>query len=190
MRIFMTMIAILAAGSLPALADDVGIDFDAMPVGTVLVTETREDEPQRYHETYLGREGAFHVVEIGRPDGKGGVKPLTRRFFDAGGRLVRSEKKGRFQSSHTPFSCEYSTGPCETVYVYANPFRDGKRVTHRRRYVNRLDGTILTVSLARRGQDPLEIPYELGRYNLRVSSEYTNALGQIRGFRLIEIVEP
>ena len=174
----------------PAFADDIGIQFDDMKIGTKLVTESRDKKPKRYTETYLGKQGDYHVIEIGKIADDGAAKAIAKGFFDSEGRLIRSEKNGKFSYEHTPFSCKYLLGDCAETYVYANPFKNGKRVTHHKTYMNSIDGDVVTVALKLSDGSYLKIPYQLGAYNFRVSSEYTNALGQVRGFRLIEIVEP
>jgi len=174
----------------PANAEDIGLQFDDMPIGTKLITETLDDDPQQYAETYVGKKGEFHVIELSRIKSDGTEPRILVRLYDEAGRLIRKEKDGKLNSSNTPFSCEYVLGPCEQTYVYANPFKNGKLVTHDDFYRNELRGKTLTVAKQLADGSFLEIPYELGPYNLRVSSKYTNNLGQVRGYRLIEISEP
>ena len=178
----------LVAGS--AHAEVVGLQFDKMPVGTKLITETRDADPQQYAETYVGKKGDVYVIERSKIKSDGTEPLILVQHYDEKGRLIRKEKDGKMNSTHTPFSCAYVLDRCEHTYVYADPFKSGKLDTLKDVYRNQLDGKVLTVAKQLADGSYMEIPYELGPYNLRISSEYTDADGQTQGYKLIEIIEP
>ena len=173
----------------PAHAEDVGIKFDEMKIGTTLVTEFHGSDPIRLSEKYVGRRGDFFVTEVMRSKGDEEPEFSSTSFYDSKGRLVRRDRTKGFEE-YTPYSCMYALGECKHGYQYPNPFKDYKQTKNSSEYVNRLEGDTYYVTWKMVDGSIAEVPYKLGPYNLRVSSEYKNALGQQRGFRLIELKVP
>lgn len=174
----------------PALSQDVGIHFDQMQPGTQWTIEYIDDKTRR-EETYMGREGDFHITEYAAIEPNGERRFTFKRFYDAQGRLVRGERDGAAMTV-LPFSCRYAVGNCthdsKIPNVYA-PSND-KFLESKRHHVNRLEGRVFYFGTVLSDGTVREYPFELGKYNLRVGLEYENALGQKRGFRLVEIMEP
>ena len=173
----------------PAIAQEVGIKFHEMKIGTTLVTESYGTNPIRLSEKYIGKSGDFYVTEITR--GKRGetLKFSSTSFYDSRGRLIRRDRTKGFEE-YTPFSCHYTLGNCKHGYQYPNPFKDYKQTKNSSEYTNRLEGDQLIITWKMADDSIAEVPYKLGPYNLRVSSSYKNALGEQRGHKLIELIEP
>ena len=174
----------------PAMAQDVGIQFDQMKPGTQWTIENVHDQSRR-EETYLGREGEFHITEYFGIEPSGERRFIFKRYYDAQGRLVRGERDGA-ALTYQPFSCRYTVGECSHfkklphVYSQSNTrFRES--TLH---HVNRVDGGVFYFGTVLSDGSVREYPFELGKYNLRVGQAYETNLGQKRGFKLIEIVEP
>ncbi|WP_298356311.1 hypothetical protein [uncultured Litoreibacter sp.] len=173
-----------------AAAQDVGLQFDEMPVGTQWTIEYLDDQARR-EETYLGREGDFHITEYVGIKPTGERRVIFKRSYDAEGRLVKGERDGAANTT-LPFSCRYAVGECthesKIPNVYS-PSNDGF-LESTRRHVNRLEGGVFYFGMVLSDGTVREFPFELGKYNIRVAQEYENNLGQKRGFKLISIVEP
>lgn len=176
---------------LPANAQDVGIQFGKMKVGTTLVTQNLSGKKLVRSEKYLGRRGDFFVTEKSWVNADGTTKRIGNSFYDAKGRLIKTEHKTG-QSTYTPFSCMFAVGACKHTHDYPNPFskKTVKRTKSVSRYDNRLEGNTFIVTWKMADGSTAEVPFQLGPYNFRVSSKYKNALGQLRGHTLIKIIEP
>ena len=70
-----------------------GIQFDQMKPGTQWTIENVYDQSRR-EETYLGREGEFHITEYFGTEPSGERRFIFKRYYDAQGRLVRGERNG------------------------------------------------------------------------------------------------
>lgn len=184
-----TFLVCLGLFSALALADDVGIHFDKMPIGTTLITEVHRTKPFQRSEKYIGKQGAFYAIETKIRKGNDEFKKSSTDLYDLKGRLVRREREKGFEE-YTPYSCHYQLGVCEHDYQYPNPFKNFNQTKHKRRYSTRLEGDTLIVSWALANGDAAEAPFELGPYNLRISNEYLNRLGRKTGFKFIELIEP
>ena len=174
----------------PAMAQDIGIQFDQMQPCTRWTTENIDDQSRR-EETYLGREGDFYITEYIGTKPSGEQRFVFKRYYDTQGRLVRAERDGAAMTV-LPFSCRYAVGKCthnsKVPYVYG-PSNDrfSEKTLH---HENRLEGRVFYFGTVLSNGSVREYPFELGKYNLRVGQEYENNLGQKRGFKLVEIVEP
>ena len=89
-----------------------------------------------------------------------------------------------------PWSCQFEVGECTETHTYPNPFKDYKLVTNTRTYTNRIEGDLFLFTYKNVMDEVVEIPFELGPYNLRINSIYNNALNQPAGFELVELQEP
>jgi hypothetical protein len=170
---------------------NVGIQFTEMPVGTQWVVR-RVDRKTRYIYTYIGQQDNEHRLRIEAL--KPGKKPkqIAIRYFDPQGRLLRSESHLGESRRYEPFDCTFRTGPCTHTYYYPLPPKKGKTRTRstKTRFDNRRrDNGIEVVRFSRSG-DRRTYWFELGKYNIRVSNKYTNALGKKRGFDVISIKAP
>lgn len=184
-------VALVFVSTLSVYAKDVGIKFDEMAVGTTLVTQSLSGKKRVSVEKYIGKRNGFHLMEESWLSPDGTSEPLGEVLYDNKGRRVRSERsRGSF--IHTPFSCHFALGECTHIYDYPNQFskKKNKRTKSVGRYKNRFEGDTLYVTWKMADDSIAEVPIKLGPYNLRVSSEYKNALGQLRGHKLIEIIEP
>ncbi len=173
-----------------AMAQDVGIQFDDMPVGTQWTIEHLDDQARR-QETYLGREGDWHLTDYVGINPDGSQRWVFRRYYDAEGRLVKGEREGAANST-LPYSCRYVVGDCthhSKVPKTYSPSNDGF-LERMRSHVNRLEGDTFYFGTVLSDGSVREYPFKLGKYNIRVGQEYETALGAKRGFKLIGIVEP
>ena len=184
-RIFIALFAL----TLPAYAQDVGIKFAEMPVGTTLVTDVLSSRPFQRSEKYVGKQGEFYVVENSITKSNGITKLSSTDYYDMKGRLVRLDREKGFEA-YTPYSCRYVIGECEHSYEYPNPFKDYRQTKNTRKYSTRLDGKMLIVSWKLANGEIAEAPFELGPYNLRVSNIYRNRLGKKTGYKFVELIEP
>lgn len=160
-----------------------------MPPGTTLITETIGPRPLRLSEKFLGRRGEFFVIESRRRGTDGRWLLASTDYYDLQGRLVRRDRKNGTET-YKPYSCLYTTGECQHIHRYPNPFKNHRQTQNTRQYTSRLEGDELIVSWALVDGKRAEVPFRLGRYRLRVASEYRNRLGQEKGHRLIELIIP
>ncbi len=176
---------------MPASAENVGIEFEKMPVGTTLVTESLGDSPRILEQKYIGKQGDYFVMEERQSKDDGTMRDLGQVFYDTQGRLVKSERKPGI-TYYTPYSCLFALGECTQVLDYPNPFtkKKVKRTKSTGHYNNRLEGDTFIVSWQLVDGSRQEVPYTLGPYKLRVSSKYKNRLNQVIGHKLIKIVQP
>lgn len=187
---------IVALSTQPTFAADtnelnVGIQFDEMPVGTQWVV-VHEGRPTRYVYTYIGPDKGQHRLHI--ESRKPGKKPkqIAIRFFDAQGRMLRSESHLGEVRRFEPYDCAYRLGPCTHTYRYPLPPKNGKKrhKARKEQYHNvRSNNGINVVRISRSGERR-SYGFELGRFNIRVSNQYTNALGKKRGFKVTSIKTP
>jgi hypothetical protein len=170
-------------------AQEVGIDFESMPVGTTLVTETHGSRPVRLSERYLGKRENFFVTEETRLKKDGEWQFHSTTYYDLEGRLVRRDLTKGF-IEYKPWSCHYVLGECEHAYQYPNPFKQYKQTKNTQKFTTRLENDTLIVSWTLIDGRIAEAPFKLGPYNLRVSSEYKNRLGEDTGYKFIDLVVP
>ncbi|MGB7301680.1 MAG: VWA domain-containing protein [Burkholderiaceae bacterium] len=191
MRLVAVGFVYVALTTVPAFAQDVGIQFEKMTIGTTLVTQSLGDDASVKSQEFIGQQGDFYVVKERRIDTDGASRPLGNTYYDLKGREVKADWHDG-PAYYTPYSCMYAVGACEQSLDYPNPLtkKKVKRTVTVRKYVNRLEGNKLTVTWQLANGKTHEVPFELGPYNFRVSSRYKNALGQLRGHKLIELIDP
>ena len=173
-----------------AVAEDVGIRFWEMEAGTRWVIERLEDKV-REEETFMGKEGDYFITEEVHIKPSGERRFIFKNFYDAKGRRVRGERNG-MAVTFKPFQCRYVVGDCTEAssipWEYTPDNEKHFERTSKRK--NRLDGDMFYVGWFLSSGELKEFPFKLGKYNLRISSEYKNNLGETRGFRLVELFEP
>lgn len=173
-----------------AAAQEIGIQFWDMKPGTKWVTETLDEPKSLREETFLGQEGDFYITEMYRTE-NGERKFIFKNFYDAKGRRVRGERDGA-AVTYEPFQCRYTVGDCthhSSVPHYYKPSND-KYLERSSDHKNRLEGDTFYLGWVATDGSVKEFPFVLGKYNLRVGQKYKNNLGDVRGFKLIELVEP
>ena len=172
-------------------AQDVGILFDEMPVGTQIITQSVDPDRSPQLSEYIGLEDGLHVMSNSRLQEDGEVVFLNTTHYDGDGRQVRSNNVEVY-SAYEPFSCRYAVGDCTQSWTYPNSLEaeNAEYFTKEQSFQNRLDGTTFTVGMLRDDGSLRETTYELGPYNLRISSRYTRYNGETRGYDLVEIIEP
>ncbi len=177
--------------SAPAYAQDVGIKFGEMKVGTTLVTQSLSGKKRVTAKKYIGQKDNHFVMEEHWLNPDGTKVNLGKVYFDQQGRETGSDRR-RGEFIYTPYSCMFAIGECEHTYDYPNRFtkKKIKRTKSTSRYKNRLEGDTFFVTWKLADGSTAEVPFKLGPYNFRVSAEYKNTLGQLRGHKLIEIIEP
>lgn len=180
----------LVVSAEPVLAEPAGILFADMPVGTRLVTKSRSAfSSATIAEEYLGRTGDLYVTQNSVLQDDGSFKATAKYYYDLQGRKVKSVNNAR-ESTYKPYSCHYQTGECTETYTYPNPFRDYKLVTNKKTYTSRIEDDVFILTYIKIDGALVEIPFELGPYNLRINSIYNNALNKPAGFELVELVVP
>lgn len=191
MKLAALSFACLALTAVSALAQDVGIQFGKMKIGTTLLTQSLSDSKSIKSQKFIGKQGNFYVVEENRIKTDGSTKPLGNTYYDLDGREAKADWHDG-PAYYKPYSCMYTVGTCEHTLDYPNPLtkKKVKRSTSVRKYNNRLQGNTLIVTWELSSGKTHEVPFELGAYNFRISSRYKNALGQLRGHKLIELIEP
>ncbi len=185
------LLLFLFTSTLPAHAQEVGIEFAQMPVGTTLVTESLDTPKRILEQKFVGEENGFFVMEERQSKNGEPMKDIGKVFYDKAGRRVKSERKPGV-TYHKPYSCLFAVGECTHEQDYPNPFtkKAEKRTRSSQAYANRLEGKTLIVTWKLASGKQQEVPFTLGPYNLRVASSYKNALGQQRGHILKEIITP
>ncbi|MEZ5741456.1 MAG: hypothetical protein R3E68_19875 [Burkholderiaceae bacterium] len=188
MKVFYLILALAGLTAIPAMATEVGIQFDQMKVGVKLTTTTAGFYQATYIEEYVGRKDGFHLTQTHKLLDDGSTKRLNQVGYDNQGRKVFSILNGN-KNTYEPYSCHYVVGRCQHTYRYYNSLTK-KFVTNVTRFENRLDGDTLFVGTYKSDGDKFEVPFKLGPYRLRLSSEYKNALGKPAGFRFVDLVQP
>ena len=187
-RLFGCIVGVFFVGQ--ACAEDVGIRFWDMEVGTRWVIERLEDKV-REEETFLGQEGNRFITEEVHIDDAGNRRFMFKNFYDAEGRLVRGERNGA-AFTYEPFQCRFAVGDC--THASSIPWtytpENEKYLKGTSQWRNRLDGDTFYVGGVLSSGEVKEFPFKLGKYNLRISSEYKNNLGETKGLRFIELFEP
>lgn len=189
MRKALIVFLVAALLSVPSLAQDVGIKFDEMPIGTTLVTEVFSSKPFRRSEKYIGKRDEFYVVETSLIRTGGKIERYSTDYYDLKGRLIRRDRSRGFEE-YSPYSCHYELGVCVHRYQYPNPFKNYNQTANKRKYITRLEGDTLIVSWSLADGNVAEVPFKLGPYNLRLSSENVNRLGRKTGYKFVDLIEP
>ncbi len=167
---------------------DVGIQFDQMPIGTKLTIRLRGFSTYLVEEEFMGSEDGFFVMKIRKINDDDSRKELTKAFYDAEGRHVYSERFGK-TNTYEPYNCRYVLGECEMIYTYYNSLTD-KYVTNTSKRVNRIEDDVLYLGIFDALGDLYEVPMTLGPFNLRVSNEYKDALGDDAGYSFVDLHIP
>lgn len=181
--------AFCAFAAQAGFAQEVGIQFDQMPIGTKWVTQNVGDE-ELAEETYLGPEGDTYITDFYRING-GKRRFIFRKTYDAQGRWMSGARNGA-ATSYAPYSCRYVVGECSHTSQIPHVFEpdNSKFLSSTSAFKNRLENGVFYLGTVLSNGDVREYPFVLGKYNLRVGQDYENALGQKRGFKLVELVEP
>lgn len=191
MKIATMCTAFIAFIMTSAFAQDVGIQFDKMKIGTTLLTQSLSDDDKIKSQKFVGKQGDFYVVEESHIKADGTSKALGNTYYDSEGREAKADWFDG-PAYYKPYSCFYAAGNCKQTLDYPNPLtkKKEKRSVSVRQYDNRLEGDTFIVTWKMASGKTHEVPFELGPYNFRVSSRYENALGELRGHKLIELIEP
>ena len=188
MNKFLPVLLILNLSSVPVFAEDVGINFDTMIVGTKLTTTSMGYVEETYIAEYIGSEDGFFLIQNHKLLEDGSTKALNVARYDDKGRLVSSSLDGK-TNTYSPYSCHYVVGECIHTYKYYN-WGTKKYVTNERKFENRLDADTLYIGVIQSDGDKFEVPYLLGPHRLRLSSNYKDALGTQTGHVFVELVDP
>ena len=163
-----------------AVAQNLGIDFAKMPVGTKMTYQASSGAS--WTAVYRGKRGRSHVI---REEGRNAE---GKRF----GRTVYYDKHGRMTSYSykdanrpepgkvvfKPFSCDYAVGTCkhQRKLIVHNFINNG--ASRNATYVTRKKGKHYTVGVDRGDRNgKVFYNFELGPYNLK-SRIYWGAKGQ------------
>lgn len=176
--------------SVAASADSVGIRFDEMKVGTLLVTKVHGFNVVRM-ETYLGVKDGFHVIEYKKIKADATVELAFTNYYDAEGRRVRAVRNTQ-PMTFDPFSCEFALGECFEWNTVPFDFTEDntEMMEWGFAYENQLEGDTLKVRRALEEGGFHETTYQLGKFNLRYAQDYIDPYGTARGFSFIELREP
>ena len=184
------LLVLLALGlsTATALAEEVGIQFDAMKIGTKLTTATAGYQPTTYIEEYIGEEDGYFLIQNYKLLEDGATKALNKAGYDAKGRKVFSMLDGK-TNTYAPYSCHYVVGKCTHTYKYFNRFTK-KYVSNEEAFDNRIDGDNLMVGVFKFDGSMYEVPFELGPHRMRLSSQYQNSLGKPAGYKFVDLFIP
>ncbi|WP_133117411.1 hypothetical protein [Paramylibacter kogurei] len=168
-------------------AQEGGIDFSAMKIGTKLTTRTVWTPQSTFVAEYIGAKDGFHLIQNYKVK-DGSLEENILDAYDDQGRRVWSTRNGH-TNRFTPYSCHFVIGECNHQYEYYNVLTK-KMVTNQSRYFNRREGDVFYLGIYRSDGSLHEVAHQLGAYNLRLSNVHQNALGQDSGFEFIELTVP
>lgn len=171
-------------------AQDVGIQFDKMTVGTVYVTQSLSASKRREQIEYIGLQNGQHVLTTSRINENGSLTLTKSSFYHAAGRLV-ANAKGDLRDEFEPFSCKFALGPCSDTWRYPNGVvnNEVQYFTSKAEYTNQLDGDVLNVGRIEADGSVAKTQYTLGPYNLRIGYRYQTDGGAIYGYDLVSLTE-
>ena len=156
---------VLLGLSHPTRAENIGIDFGAMPVGCTWTT--RYSNGNVWVQTFKGRKGGAYVTEVRDGSAKG---PLVSRFrFNDQGRMTeRVWADGKWER-FSPYSCFGELGACR--YIYTNG--DGARMVMLNTTTKSGQGYRVKGRVEGGDSYPTEY-FTLGPFNLAVTNKASN----------------
>ncbi len=120
---YLFIILSVCLSSAVAQAQTIGIKFADLPVGTQFHYEEIGGGGFLFANKYVGKKDAYYVVDgYLIENGKLGKKPITRRYYNETGLLVRSETLSLDKTvEYIPFNCRRSTAQnCQHVRKVTN----------------------------------------------------------------------
>ncbi len=188
MKKILLVLLMLSFSSIPTFAQEVGIEFETMKIGTKLTTTSFGYVEATYIEEYIGKKDGYFQIQTYKLLDDGSTKVLNLVSYDDKGRKVLSTLDGK-TNTYTPYSCHYVVGKCSHTYKYYNSLKKNF-VTNEGKFDNRLDGDTLYVGVIQSDGDMFEVPFELGPHRLRISSENIDALGTKTGHEFVDLEIP
>ncbi|MEP3245948.1 MAG: hypothetical protein ABJN40_04020 [Sneathiella sp.] len=127
---YLILVLSVCLSSTSAQAQTIGIKFADIPPGSQFHYETIGGGNFLFADKYVGKIDTFHVVDgYSIENGKLGRKPITRRYYNEPGLLVRSETLSLDKTvEYIPFNCRRSMA---------------QTCQHVRKVTNRKTGTVL-----------------------------------------------
>lgn len=181
------LIVVSFAYSNAAFAQNLGINFAAMPKGTKMVYE--HSDGKRWVEVYTGKKGKYHVVKRYKTTRASG-RPAFEYSFDSAGRLKfyrgYGDRAKSYKLTYQPYACQYQAGRCRqkekfsgTGYVFSGQNETWGAETRK------IEGQWTTVWF--RGSDEAGAErFSLGKYNLRSKIQWLTKSG-LKSVTLISI---
>ena len=172
-------------------AQDVGIQFDNIEVGTRLIAQ-QLGKDRFTTKDYIGIEDDYHVLVSGRIDEDGEYTALSRELYDQEGRQVGTNRGETF-ATYAPFSCSFVVGDCTHEWTYPNAMEadTAEYFTQTLVYQNRLVDGMLHVLILRENGETITLSYTLGDNNWRTSQRTVSTVnGNVYGYDLVAIETP
>ena len=146
---YLFLILSICLSSAAAQAQTIGIKFADIPTGSQFHYETIGGGNFLFADKYVGKKGAYHVVDgYFIENGKLGRKPVTRRYYNETGLLVRSETLSLDNTvEYIPFNCRRSTAQrCQHVRKVTNKNTSKVKSAVTYKFESRWSGRELTVT--------------------------------------------
>lgn len=159
-----------------AYAQNLGIQFNKMPVGTKMYYKDYEGD--RWVSTFKGRSGNNYVVSV-----KYNKRSYSaKRYYTLDGHLTKIRFSNGYTIKYSPHNCEQVLGACEYRY-------DGRRKRNGRYNANlRKSGIVYKYSWARVNTDETyDSTMTFGRYNVLKEETWKTGRGKERYIRLLKI---
>jgi hypothetical protein len=148
----------LALLGFPAMAEQIGIRFDEMPVGCRIHGQYSSGE--KVVDVYVGKSGSKHVMKT--YEGPSGKKLIRTTTFSREGLMLRKDWADGTWESFKPASCFNVPGPCS--YTYRNG--DGAELKYMGK--NTQNGTEIINRGGWVGEPPFApVVSTLGRFNIQ-----------------------
>ena len=178
MRIFLLVFAVIFSANIAA-AQNIGIQFAKMPVGTKL--HYKDYEGDTWVQEYRGKSGKYYIVRETHSDRNLSV---TRKYT-AQGHLTQIAFRSGFKITYSPQRCDRIVGPCSYRYK-GNRRRNGM---YKSTLVKR--GTGYDYAWARQKTDETyDSHITLGKFNVLQEETWTSSRGKKRFVRLVKIEMP
>ncbi len=171
-------------GQSTAQAQDIGIQFSKMPVGTK--AHYRQSNGKQFSETYIGTKRGLHVIRSTRKvtdRGRG-----ASYYYDSKGRLVHFTGPKGLKVIYSPYNCTYQVGKCQyksslrgEAYVNQGGSRSYKVETRK------ISGGYQSILRRVSGYEIVaEYRFSLGKYNLRKEYNWREKSG-MKSIKLISV---
>lgn len=178
MRIFVLVMAVVFSASM-SIAQDIGIQFSKMPVGTKMYY--RDYEGDTWMQEYRGKSGKYYIIKETHSDRNLSV---TRKY-NAQGHMTQVSFVSGYIIRYSPHRCDRVMGACSYRYKGSRK-RNG---LYKSTLVRQGNGYVY--SWARQKTDETyDSKIVLGPYNVLKEETWTSGSGKTRYVRLVKIETP
>ncbi|SMX33988.1 hypothetical protein [Actibacterium lipolyticum] len=175
MRSVILGICLLFAASMVS-AQNLGIQFDKMPVGAKLYYKNSQNET--WVQTYKGKSGKFYIVS----EKWDGYNSPRTHYYNSDGHRVKTRYKSGGTVKYTPMNCERVVGSC-TYRYNGNPKYNGMYQTS----LVKEGSSYRYFWSEQKTSEKYEYLVTFGKYNVLQEESWTLSSGRKRWRKLLRI---